>query len=121
MERIEEFSVEGKNFLYIDFSGFSAGNEFISFLDYIKPVFEKYPEQSIYTITNIENIRFDSRIKEEIVKYMAHNKPYVICGAIIGIDGIKKIMAQTIIKLSGRSGFHFYFTREEAVKFLLTQ
>jgi hypothetical protein len=81
----------------------------------------KHPEKSVYTITDIEKVKFDSSVKDELVQYMSFNKTYVKSGVVIGIDGIKKVMANTIIKLSRRSNFNFCFTKDEAVKWILQQ
>ena len=121
MERIEEFGLQGKNFMYIDLSNLMANDDFILLTQRIEPMIAKYPEHSLYTVTNIENVRFDSKSTDLVIKYMKNNKPYVKYGAVIGLDGIKKLMVSTIVKLSGRSNMHFAFTREQAVEWLLQQ
>jgi len=50
---------------------------------------------------------------------MAHNKPYVKYGAVIGVDGIKKIMVNAIFKLCGRDNMTFISSKDAAVKWLL--
>ena len=117
----EEFTLEGKNFIYIDLSGVKSNNEFNERIKVIVPEIAKYPEKSLYTITNVENIRFDTKSKEIVAQYMMVNKPYVKFGAVIGIDGIKKIMINAIFALSGRSNMHFDFTKEQAIEWLLKQ
>jgi len=117
----EEFSLEGKNFIYIDLSGTKSNNEFNERIKVIMPEIAKYPEKSLYTITNVENIRFDTKSKEIVAQYMIFNKPYVKFGAVIGIDGIKKIMINAIFALSGRSNMYFAFTKEQAIEWLLKQ
>ena len=121
MERYEEFNVGGVNFIYIDFSGFRTPAEFNSLVEILKPVIAKYSENSLNTITNLDNVRMDTDIKDFMTQYMAHNKRYVKYGVVIGIDGIKKIMANTVIKLSGRKNMFFTFTREQAVQWVLGQ
>ncbi|MCL2480588.1 MAG: hypothetical protein FWF38_02640 [Spirochaetaceae bacterium] len=117
--RIEEFVRDGKSFIYIDFSNLKTNEEFIELLKVIEPAFAKYPKHSLYTITNIENVRIDSESKKIIAQYLEHNKPYVKCGAVIGLDGIKKIIVTTALKLSGRDNIFFAFTKEQAVELLL--
>ena len=117
----EEFTLEGKDFIYIDLSGIKSNNEFNERIKVIVPEISKYPEKSLYTITNVENIRFDTKSKEIVAQYMTTNKPYVKFGAVIGIDGIKKIMINAIFALSGRSNMHFAFTKEQAIEWLLKQ
>jgi len=118
-ERIEEFTREGKNFIYIDLSDLSTNEEFLEMAKVIEPIVAKYPPLSLYTITNIENVRFDTASKEFVARYMEHNKPYVKYGVVIGIDGIKKVMSNMVLALSGRNNLDFTFSKEQAIELLL--
>jgi hypothetical protein len=66
-------------------------------------------------------VKFDSETKNIIADWMEHNKPYVKFGAIIGFDGIKKIMVNAIFKLCGRKNMVFSSSKEQAIEFLLKQ
>jgi hypothetical protein len=121
MENVVEFAVDGKNIIFIDFSNAISINDFNVVIEQVKQVMPKYAEKSVCTITNMENVRFDSNIKDIFVKYVEFNKPYVKYGVAVGMDGIKKKMIEGILKLGGRSNFHFCFTKEEAVKWLQQQ
>ena len=120
-KRVEEFEREGKSFIYIDLSNIKENEEFEKLTKLIEPTVSKYSKQSLYTITNIENVRIDTESKKFIARYLEHNKPYVKYGAIIGLDGIKKIMVSTMLKLSRRSNLVFAFSKEQAVELLLKQ
>ena len=119
MERIEEFAVEGESFVYIDFSGFKSLDDYVELIEAVKPVIAKYPEYSLNTISNIENIRLDTDVKEVFTRYLQHNRPYIKHGILIGLDGIKKTMANTVIRLSGRKNVFFAYTREQAIEWVL--
>ena len=119
--RIEEFSKDGKNFAYIDLSNIRVSEEFIEIIKSITPVIAKYPEKSLYTITNVENIRVDTEAKELIADYMKQNKPYVKYGAVIGLDGVKKLMLNVVFKLSGRNNMIAAYSKEQAIEILLKQ
>jgi len=121
MKRIDEFTLNGKNFVYIDFSGLTSDNDYLEAVKLAQSVIAKYPEQTVYTITNISNLKFDTHTKEIAAKYVEHNKPYVKYGVIIGMDGIKKMMALTVMKLSGRKNYSFAFSKEKAIEWLLQQ
>ena len=121
MERVEEFVRNGKNFVYIDLSGLKENEDFLELNKQIESVIAKYPEKSLYTITNIENIRFDSNSKKLIAKYMENNAPYVKYGIVIGLDGVKKMFVNAVAKLSGRTNMGFAFTKEGAIEWLLRQ
>ena len=121
MERIEEFTQDGKSFMYIDFSNMKSNDDFLKMTAVVEPLIAKYPKNSLYTITNIENIRFDSESKGIIAKYLENNKPYVKYGAVIGLDGIKKVMVNITFKMSERRNMRFAFSRESAIEWLLQQ
>jgi 3-deoxy-D-arabino-heptulosonate 7-phosphate (DAHP) synthase len=121
MEHVEEFTTDGKDIIYIDFSNAVSEKDFIAIIEQVKQVMSKHAEKSVCTITNMANVRFDSNIKEIFVKYAESNKPYVKYGVAIGMDGIKKKMIEGILKLGGRPSFHYCFTKEEAVKWLRQQ
>lgn len=119
MERVEDFVRDGKAIVYIDFSGLSSDKDFLEVINLAEPVVSSHPESSVYTITNIANLKFDSHTKDIAAKYMINNKPYVKFGVIIGLDGIKKMMARTVMKLSGRTNMDFAFTKEHAIEMIL--
>ena len=118
MERVEEFTKDGKTIVFIDFSGFSSDTDFLEVIRKAEPIISAHPEGSVYTITNIANLKFDSHTREIAAKYMGNNKPYVKYGVIIGLDGIKKMMARAVMKLSGRTNMEFAFTRENAIEII---
>jgi hypothetical protein len=120
-QRIEEFTQEGKNFAYYDLSGFKTNDEFREFTKIAKECIVKYAEHSVFGIANIKDVRFDSETKNIIADWLAHDKPYVKFGAVIGFDGIKKIMLNAIFKLCGRKNVIFASSKEQAIELLLKQ
>jgi len=117
--RVEEFTQEGEKFIYIDFSGITTDNDFMKAVKEAGSVIEAYPEKSVYTITNISNVKFDTHTKEIAGDYLEHNRPYVKMGIVVGLDGIKKMMVRTVMKLGGRSNLDYAFTKAQAVELLL--
>jgi len=120
-QRIEEFKRDGKDFVYYDLSNFETNDEFIEFTKAANGRITKYAEHSLFTITNIRGVKFDSETKTIVAVWMEHNKPYVKYGAVIGFDGIKKIMVNAIFKICGRKNMVFSSSKEQAIEFLLKQ
>ena len=71
-------------------------------------------------ILNIANISFDTETKKIAEEALTHNRPYVKYGTIIGVDGIKKLMFSTVLKISGRD-MSLFFSKEQAIAWLLGQ
>jgi hypothetical protein len=118
-KRIEQFEYEGKKFIYYDLSHYKNNSQFREFVEYAKGVIEQYPEDnSLFSITNIEGVMYDTETKTIIAEWMDFNRPYIRQGAVIGLDGIKRIMVNSILKMSGRNNMKFFRGRDEAVKWL---
>jgi len=119
--RIEEFTRDGKNFIYLDLSDFKENSEYKEFVGIAKVSIAKYAENSLLTITNVRDVKFDSETKKIIAEWMKFNKPYVKYGAVIGFDGIKRIVINAIFKMGGRKNMMFFPNKEQAVEWLLKQ
>jgi hypothetical protein len=120
-KRIEEFKHNGKDFIYFDLSEFKMNAEYTAFTEVAKEHIAKYSEHSVLTITNIRNVWFDTETKSIIADWMKHNESYVKYGAVIGFDGIKRMIVNAIFKLSGRKNMAFVPDKEQAIEFLLKQ
>jgi hypothetical protein len=107
--------------MYIDVSNYKSNEDFIRIVDIVQRRIVKYPAKSVHTIVNIENILFDTATKEIAGNCLKRNEPYVKYGGVIGLDGIKKIMANAVFKFSGRNHMQFFYTREQATEWLLRQ
>lgn len=119
--RIEEFTHDGKSFIYLDLSEFKENSEYKEFVEVAKESIAKYAANSLFTITNIRDVKFDTETKKIIAEWMKFNKPYVKYGAVIGFDGIKRIVVNAIFKMGGRKNMMFFPNRELAVEWLLKQ
>jgi hypothetical protein len=118
LNRIEKFTLGESNFLYIDFSNFKTNGEFKKFIETLKPILKKYEKKSVYTISNTEGVRFDTETKSIIADWMEFNESYVIKGAILGVDGIRRIFINSILSMAGRKNMVFAATKEQAVDLL---
>ena len=118
-KHIEEFTQGNQAFVHIDFKDIKNNEAFLQVIEESIPIIQKYPPKSIYTITDIKGVRYDTETKRIIAQWMTDNDPYVIDGVVIGVDGIKKIMVNSILAMSGRTNVHFATNKEEAVRLLL--
>jgi hypothetical protein len=120
--RIELFEFEGKKFIYYDISHFKNNTQFKEFIAYAETVLQQHPAgDSLFSITNVEGVIYDTETKLICAEWMDFNRPWIKHGAVIGLDGIKRIMVNSILKLCGRSNMKFFRSRDEAVKWLAAQ
>jgi len=121
MDFVEEFTQEGKNFVYINFSELESDESYIERIRLTMPAITKYPGNSIYVIANLDNVKFDSNTKKITADYIGQIKPYIRAAAVFGVDGIKKMMITTAMKMAGNINLYFGFSKEQAIAWLLKQ
>ena len=116
MARVEFIKHNGKELLLLDFSNCKPGDVFLV-IDEAKKTIRSCPENSVLTLTNVTNMRFDDRVTEQLKAFTAHNKPYVRAAAVIGVEGIKKIILNAVMLFSKRK-FHVFDNIETAKNWL---
>lgn len=60
------------------------------------------PKGSIRAITFVANSHFDQRVNEALREFTAHNKPYVVKSAVVGVTGLQQMLLSGIRILTGR-------------------
>lgn len=101
VERVRFIRHKGKNILLLDFSGCTA-EEVLILIEEGKKVIRSHPEQSLLTLTNVKDARYDSRVVTAMKEFAAHNKPYVRKGSVVGISVLQKVVFDAITRFSGR-------------------
>ncbi len=100
-ERVKFIRHEEKDILLLDFSN-AQTEEVMTIIEDAKRLISSRPEQSLLTLTNVTNARFNERVGEGLKKFTLHNKPYVKAGAVVGITGLKRIIFGAVMAFSKR-------------------
>lgn len=74
------------------------------------------PEKSVYIITDVTNLKFNSDISDAFKKYAASNTKYVKKSVIVGLSGLQTIVFSAIKTLTKRE-FHLESTMDGAIKY----
>jgi hypothetical protein len=102
MDRVHMIDYLNKKILFIDFSDLKSFNEIKDVTIKAQEYIHSQPSSSVYTLTTVEGTHFNSEIREMFTVYMKGNKPFVKASAVIGVSGLKQIMYNTLMKLTGR-------------------
>jgi hypothetical protein len=102
MSRTETILHNGKPIYYMDFSSLKSESEIESLITESKSFIRSKPPKSVYSLTNIEDMHFNGTIKELFVDFVKGNKVYIKASAIIGVTGMKQILFNGIMRLTGR-------------------
>lgn len=90
-------------------------------INYSAGIVEKMPKNSICTLTNITEAKFNQDLIDALKKFAQKNKPHVIAGAVIGVDGIKKTLFNAILKVTGRQNLKMFDNENDALTWLASQ
>ena len=80
----------------------------------------KQAEGSAFTLTDLTNMGFNTDVVNALKEYVAHNKPFVKASAVMGNEGLLKIVVGTLERSSSRN-FANFNSREEAMEWLAKQ
>lgn len=103
MKQVEVIRVENFEIIYLDFSGIKTKEEIFKQVEIFGDYIKQQPINSLKTLTNLENMHFNTEIYNVFTNYVKANNPYVNESAVIGLKGMMHIFYKGFIKLTGRN------------------
>ena len=107
MERVRFVLHGNKRILRFDFSELEVG-EIHEVMAYGLSLIAKMPGRSVLTLTNITGAHYDREVTEALKGFTRHNKPYVIAGAVVGVEGLKRVVFQAVTTVTGRTNLKLF-------------
>ena len=111
---------QGSMVLSLNFANLEI-DEAYEVINYSAGIIENMPKNSLYTLTNITDTNYNQELVGALKKFAQKNKPHVIAGAVIGVEGIKKTVFNTLLKVSGRNNMRMFNNEDDALEWLVTQ
>jgi hypothetical protein len=102
MQRIEFITHKGRAIMYLNFSDCNV-DEVLQLIETAKKIIRVQPLHSVLTLTNVSGTKFNREVVEAMKEFAEGNKPFVRAGAVIGIEGLKKIVYDTITRFTERN------------------
>jgi hypothetical protein len=102
MSRCKTVLHKATKIYYIDFSGLRTPDEIAEVMSESKTHIRNQPPKSMITLANIEGMHFNGSIKDLFIEFVKGNKEFVQHSAIIGVDGLRRIVFNGVIKMTGR-------------------
>lgn len=119
MGQVTETMHAGRKIIHIDFSRI-GGDELLKAIEEAQSVIATQSPSSALTLTNVTDVRYNKTITERLKAYVAHNKPYVKAGAVVGLNDMTRIIFNSINMITGRN-LKAFSTVEEARTWLAGQ
>jgi len=119
MGRVQMVPHKGKQVVYLDLSGLKAG-DLHPVVEEAKRLIAGQPKESALILTNVTDVEISKDTSALMKDFTTHNKPYVKASAVIGVEGLKKIIYNAVQAVSGRHISSFE-TMEQAKDWLVAQ
>lgn len=97
MKRYYFINYKNKNILVLDFSSLS-GKDIFKLLNDSKPLISKQPKNSVLSIINITNLKYDINTLEAFKKYITDNEMHILASAIYGASFFQSIGIEAFSK-----------------------
>ncbi len=102
MDRISFVKHNGKDILVVDISGIREVEESIAILQSATRLVKTQASGSLLMLTNVSGTHYDRTGADAIKTYSRENTPFVKASAVVGVSGIKRLVLNTIVKITGR-------------------
>lgn len=110
---------KGKRIFHIDFRN-SNINDINATIEQAKPLIAREPQNSILCLVDTTGSRFSTEVADALKQFTLHNKPYMKVSALVGIEGLQKVILNGVILFTGRKNLVTKNSREEALDWLAT-
>jgi hypothetical protein len=91
MSRVTQVMHLGKQIVHIDFSGCEPGS-FAPVIAEAEKLILKQPLHSVRALTVVDDVRFDMGTVKEMQQFVSATTPHLKGNAIVGVEGMKKIV-----------------------------
>jgi hypothetical protein len=119
MARVQFIQYKDKKILHLDFSGCKSV-ELATIVQEAKTVISTQPHGSVRTLTDVTDTEMSKDTSAIVKDLTSFNKPYVIAAAVVGVIGLKKVIYNAIVAISGRN-MSTFDTIPQAKDWLATQ
>jgi len=101
MTRVRFMEHRGAQILYIDVSNCGIDEIFEIMRDAEQKI-RSQPEESVLTLTNVAGARYSKDLIKSVKDFVLANKPYVTKSAVVGVEGLQRIVLDGIRASTGR-------------------
>ena len=120
MGRTNFIEHRGKRILHMNFTHLSP-EELSDAIEEARPIIASEPPHSILGLLDVTGTPVSKSIAASWKAFAAHNAPYINISALVGVDGIKHIIFQAVINVTGRKNLILKSSFQEAKDWLADQ
>ncbi len=116
MSRVQTLAVKGKNIILLDLSNANP-DEISQTLGEAAAVVARQGPKNARVLTDVTNATYNPQVAQLIKQFTASNTPYMRSSAVVGVDGVRYVLLQTVNMLTRRE-IKIFPTRDKAKEWL---
>ncbi len=120
MKRSYWIEHRGKKIVFVDFSNSDVDGIRQAIAD-AKGLIASEPPLSVLCLVETTGTSFSFDISQAIKEFTLHNKPFIKMTAIVGVEGLQKVVLNSVIVFTKRKNLVTKGSRAEALDFLVAQ
>lgn len=120
MNKVEFVKHKGRKILIMDATDCKDPAENIATLEEAEQIIRLEPPHSVLLLTDVTGVRYNQEVVGRLRRFSAIIGPHVKASTTVGIDGMKKIVVQTLNYLTGRK-IEIHPDRDSAKDWLVSQ
>jgi len=102
MSRTKIINYKGQNIFYMDFSNAKTRQEVTQIIEQSIAYIQSQPLASVVALTNMENIFFNTDVKNDFLNFLKGNKKHIKKSSLFGMSGLVRIMFNGLMRITGR-------------------
>ncbi len=116
MSRVQLLPCKGKTIILIDLSN-TTPEEISHTLGEATVIVAKQGPKNARVLTDVTNATYNPQVAQMIKQFTTNNTPYVRSSAVVGVDGVRFVLLQTVNMLTRRE-IKIFPSREKAKEWL---
>jgi len=101
MDRIKKITQNGKTIILVDLSN-AKPEDVVTTIPLAYSTISTYAAKSALVLTNVTNATYNKDVAESIKNFVKNNTPYIRASAVVGAEGVRLILLNTVIFLTRR-------------------
>jgi len=93
---------KGKDIIIVDVTHAETTDEKVDILDRAGELIKTQAPKSALVLTDVRDVGYDITSVEAMKNFASGNTPYVKASAVVGVTGMKKVIFQSVVRITGR-------------------
>lgn len=117
MDRVRTITHKGKSIVLVDLAD-SQPCDTLGALPAAKPLISKAGPKAALVLTDVTNAVYDKEVAGAMKEFVSSNTPFIRASAIVGADGVRLVLLQTVIMITRRE-IKTFSNRDQALEWLI--